>query len=189
MVVSLLTLLLVFMIIAAIIALGTSDLLSSVIALGAVGFGCSVAFLLLRAPDVAITQIVVEVLTLVILIRATVGREVRTIAGTRDVLGMAVTGTLVAILLVFGVMALQASPAFGEPVMDRVKGAPSLAYLTTGLEKTGAANVVTAVLLDFRAYDTLGEATVLFVGIVGAVVVLRKKSRRTLAAGGPAADT
>jgi len=181
-VVHLLTLLVVFMIIAAVIALATRDLLSSVIALGAVGFGCSVAFLLLRAPDVAITQIVVEVLTLVILIRATVGREVRTIAGTRDVLGMAVAGTLVLIFLVFGVMAFQALPSFGTSVMglDPEALVPARAYLQTGLAKTGAANVVTAVLLDFRGYDTLGEATVLFVGIVGAVVVLRKTGRREL---------
>ena len=43
---------------------------------------------------------------------------------------------------------------------------------------TGAANVVTAVLLDYRAYDTLGEATVIFVSIVGAYAILRRVGRR-----------
>lgn len=175
--IELLTLLLVFMIVAAVVALTTKDLLSAVIAVGAVGFGSSVAFLLLRAPDVAITQIVVEVLTLVILIRATVGRGVRVVAGTRDVLTMGVTATLLVIFLVLGVMALSASPDFGTAVMDRVTGSPSQAYLSVGLKRTGAANIVVAVLLDFRAYDTLGEATVLFTGIIGAVVVLRRRSR------------
>jgi multisubunit Na+/H+ antiporter MnhB subunit len=35
-------------------------------------------------------------------------------------------------------------------------------YLKQGLNETGATNIVTAVLFDYRAYDTLGEATVLF---------------------------
>ena len=44
-----------------------------------------------------------------------------------------------------------------------------LTRLEVGLEQTGAANYVMAVLLDFRAYDTLGEATVLFCAILGAL--------------------
>lgn len=181
--VHLLTLLLVFMIIGAILALTTKDLLSAVIAVGAVGFGCSVVFLLLKAPDVAITQIVVEVLTLVILIRATVGRREVTASGTRDRPGMAAVAALVLLFLVFGVMAMQGQPAFdfGTPVMARVERTPSAFFLANGLRKTGAANIVSSVLLDFRGYDTLGEATVLFTAIIGAVAVLRQRGRRSTA--------
>ena len=173
----LLVLLLVFMIIAAVIAIWSKDLLSCVIAVGAVGFGSSVAFLLLRAPDIAITQIVVEVLTLVILIRATVSREVQTVSGGRDLFGMAVAGALVLMLLVFAVTVAGALPEFGEPAIGRVADAPAAEYLRTGLERTGAGNIVAAVLLDFRGYDTLGEATVLFTAIVGAMVLLRRKCK------------
>ena len=67
--------LLLFMIIGAFIALETKDLLSAIICVGAVGFGLAIAFLFLGAPDIAITQVVVEVLALVILIRATISRE------------------------------------------------------------------------------------------------------------------
>jgi len=179
----LLVLLFVFMIIAAVVALWTENLLSSVIAVGAVGFGSSVTFLLLGAPDLAITQIVVEVLTLVLLIRATVGRDVRTVSGARDTFGLAVAGALVVILLVFTVGAVQALPEFGEPTMARIGDAPSATYLAEGLGQTGSANIVTAVLLDFRGYDTLGEATVLFAAVVGAMVLLRRKSRKELARG------
>jgi len=175
--VNLLVLLLVFMIIAAIIAIWTRDLLSAVIAVGAVGFGSSVAFLLLGAPDVAITQIVVEVLTLVILIRATIGRGVHTVSGTRDVSGMAVAGALVLLLLVFAVGAAGVLPPFGSPAVARVADAPAATYLEEGLSRTGAGNIVTAVLLDFRAYDTLGEATVLFGAILGAMALLRRRSK------------
>ncbi len=60
--------LLIFMIIGAIVAIEMKDLLSSVIAVGAVGLGLSIALLILKAPDVAITQLVVEILCLIILI-------------------------------------------------------------------------------------------------------------------------
>ena len=67
-----LQLLLLFMVFGAIIAVEIEDLLSSVIAVGAVGLGLSLAFLILKAPDLAITQLVVEILCLIILIRATI---------------------------------------------------------------------------------------------------------------------
>jgi multisubunit Na+/H+ antiporter MnhB subunit len=178
--VHLLMLLLVFMIMAAVVALWTENLLSAVIAVGAVGFGSSVAFLLLGAPDVAIAQIVVEVLTLVLLIRVTVARDVETVSGARDVFGLAVAAALVLILLVFTVEAVQTLPEFGTPPFERVVDAPSGVYLRDGLEQTGSANLVTAVLLDFRAYDTLGEATVLFASVVGAMALLRRRTRKEL---------
>ncbi len=40
--------------------------------------------------------------------------------------------------------------------------------------ETGANNVVTSVVFDYRGYDTLGETTVLFTAIAGIMVVLRK---------------
>ncbi|MFA5154348.1 MAG: hydrogenase subunit MbhD domain-containing protein, partial [Clostridia bacterium] len=67
---------LILMIIGAIVAMEIEDLLSSVIALGAVGMGLTLEFLLLRAPDLAITQLVVEILTVIILIRVTIGANI-----------------------------------------------------------------------------------------------------------------
>ena len=51
-------------------------------------------------------------------------------------------------------------------------------YLAKGLSGTGAPNIVTSILLDFRGYDTLGEATVLFCSILGALTILRRKARK-----------
>ncbi|MFD3157446.1 hydrogen gas-evolving membrane-bound hydrogenase subunit E [Haloimpatiens sp. FM7330] len=42
------------------------------------------------------------------------------------------------------------------------------------LQKTGAINSVTAVVFDFRGYDTLGESFVLFTAITGSAAILRK---------------
>ena len=50
-------------------------------------------------------------------------------------------------------------------------------YIDNALPKTGAANVVSAIVWDFRGFDTLGEETVLFTSLVGAftVIFLRKR--------------
>ncbi len=176
MVTNLLIFLLLFMIIAAVAALQTKNLLSAVISVGAVGFGVSVAFLLLRAPDVAITQIAVEVLTLLLLIRATIWRGVRTVSGQREVFGSAVAVVLVLLILLL-VLPVFSGLSFGVgPQMELA----SSHYLQQGLSETGSANIVTAVLLDYRAYDTLGEATVLFTAIIGALVLMRQQARKPL---------
>ena len=167
--------LLIFMIVAALNALETKDLLSSVISLSAVGFGLSVAFLVMGAPDIAIVQIVVEILSLIILIRATVRHDLTTIAEGRELFGLLSSLVLLFIVFIFGLEACRAISPFGKPVMDAVTLSPSRHYLQHGLGETGAANIVTSVILDYRGYDTLGEATVLFVSILGALAILRTR--------------
>lgn len=176
---SFLDILLFLMIVGALIAIETTHLLSSIICVGAVGFLLSIAFLLLGAPDIAITQIVVEILCLIILIRATISRDLTAVSGDREFFGLIVTVVLVFVLVLFGVRMFDEFPQFGEPTMERFGDAPSRTYVEQGLEKTGAANIVTAILLDFRAYDTLGEATVLFCAILGALAILRTQARKS----------
>ena len=95
----------------------------------------------------------------------------------RDTLAVVTSLIFFGLLLGFGAMIFGSKgfPEFGEPIM-RV----SRVYVQTGLPATYAANIVTSVILDFRAYDTLGEATVLFTSILGALALLRKdgKARR-----------
>jgi multisubunit Na+/H+ antiporter MnhB subunit len=238
--------LIAFMLLAALVAVEAKDLLSSVIAVGAAGFALSVLDLLLGAPDLAITQVVVEVIALVLLIRVVVTRDDTSRTASRDVLrtGAALLAAGLVLAAVFaavggfgggqeagrGVM-----PPFGRPVLsnkptDPVPPGASRAYLgdadklreklkafvppekadalaamsdreeLTGAlkahglsdehigevlassggsaQQTGAANAVMGVLLDYRAYDTLGEATVIFVSVLGAYAVLRRVGRR-----------
>jgi multisubunit Na+/H+ antiporter MnhB subunit len=172
--------LLVFMIIAAIIAVETRNLLSSVICIGSIGFGASLMFLFLRAPDIAITQIVVEVLGLIILIRVTISRDLTFISGDREFFAVVVSVVIVFVIFLAAVQVLDTLPDFGTPIFVEAAPTASQTYISQGLEKTGAANLVASVILDFRAYDTLGEATVLFTSIIGATVILRKKSRKLL---------
>ena len=165
--------LLIFMIFAAIVAIGVKDLLSSVIAVGAVGFALCLAFLILKAPDLAITQLVVEILCLIILIRATINKDLPLVIEGRWIFNTVSTLSFIAIFLLFAWLALKELPGFGEPIMAVVKK-----YLQEGVSKTGSVNIVTAVILDFRAYDTLGEATVLFTSVIGIMAILRRPGRK-----------
>lgn len=182
-----------FMLLAGLIAVEARDLLSSVIALGAAGFALSVIDLLLGAPDLALTQVVVEVIALVLLVRLVVTRKDTSALVTRDALRTAVVllagGVLLAgaFFAVGGAGATRGMPEFGQPLMSKLTAAPTTMpatapvgakYLANAGEETGAANAVTAVLLDYRAYDTLGEATVIFVSILGAYAILRRVGRR-----------
>jgi multisubunit Na+/H+ antiporter MnhB subunit len=49
-------------------------------------------------------------------------------------------------------------------------------FIQHGQEQTGANNIVTAVVFDFRGFDTLGEATVLFTAVLGVGLLFRKFS-------------
>ena len=160
------------MIVAAVVAVEIEDLLSSVIAVGAVGLGLSIAFLILKAPDLAITQLVVEILCLIILIRATINKDLPLVRDGRWFFNTASTLLFIVLFLIFSYFALKELPAFGVPIMRVAKE-----YIQTGLAKTGATNMVAAIILDFRGYDTLGEATILFTAVMGVLAVIRKIGR------------
>ena len=164
--------LILFMLLAALIALEAKNLLSSVVSIGAVGFMLSVVFLMLRAPDIAIIQVIIEILTLVILIRATIAVDVHLVKNIRQFFPFAICMVLLLLLFMFASKAMDLMPEFGN-YLSKV----SPHYLANGLKETGSANIVTSVILDYRAYDTLGEATVLFTAILGAVVLLRRKAK------------
>jgi len=165
--------LLIFMIIAAIIAVEIKDLLSSVIAVGAVGLGLSITFLILKAPDVAITQLVVEILCLIILIRATLKKDIPFSTAGRWFLNTLITMCFIALFLSVAHRCFQDLPGFGYPIMRVARS-----YLDHGMLKTGAANIVSSVILDFRAYDTLGEATILFTAVIGVLAIVRRIGRK-----------
>lgn len=171
-----LILLTVLMILGAIVALESRDLLSGIISLGIIGFALTIIFLVLQAPDLAIVQIIIETLTLIILIAAvlkTTRKEVSDPVSKRKVLfwGAGLIG--IAVFLLAAWRAVHHMPEFGHLTLRMAQ-----AYVDQGANLTGAGNLVAAVILDFRGYDTLGEATVLFTSVAGVVSVLRKVGRK-----------
>lgn len=185
--------LIAFMLLASLIAVETRDLLGSVIAVGAAGFALSVIDLLLGAPDLAFPQVLVEVITLILLIRMVMTRRDTSRQTPRDTLRTAavlLSGGILLAVVFFAVggfsgdqPAAGTMPKFGQPVMtnsddDAVPPGVAAEYLRKSAEETKAANSVMGILLDYRAYDTLGEATVIFVAILGGYVVLRTVGRK-----------
>lgn len=172
--------LLVFMIIGSIICLETKDLLSAIIAIVPVGYFSGIIYLLIGAPDIAITQMVVEVLSLIILIRATIRRDLTTIEEEREFFGLVSSLALIFVFFIFAMESLKGLPKFGYPAFTINTNAPSNRYLLNGIKETGAANIVNAVILDYRGYDTFGEATILFTSILGSLAILRVYARKRI---------
>jgi len=58
----------------------------------------------------------------------------------------------------------------------QLRGGVSEYYIARGVAETGALNMVTAIYLNYRVYDTLGEATVFFASALGVFMLLRKNT-------------
>jgi len=74
--------------------------------------------------------------------------------------------------------------ATSQPAGSLKNGAPaglqpvSATYLKETKAKTGADNYVLGVLMNYRAYDALGGAAIIFTAVLGGFVVLRKAGRK-----------
>ena len=170
-----LIILLVLMILGSIYSLHAKDLLSAVVSYGIVGFGLVISFLLLYAPDLAIVQVVVEIITLIIMIA--VITNATHVEEKRDFKFSSVfyLGTVLLFVIVFFVIFAQMMGVlnyFGQQVMRM-----SSIYISHAQE-AGSANIVTGILFHFRAYDTLGEATVLFTAVIGVLTILRHYGKK-----------
>ncbi|MFH1194636.1 MAG: hydrogen gas-evolving membrane-bound hydrogenase subunit E [bacterium] len=164
---------LVFMIIGSIVALELKDILSSIIAVGVVGLGVSLSFLFLQAPDLAIVQFLFEIFALIILIRAFIKKDYHIEEPkTINMYLVGVTVITLTAILILSIKLFSLLPPFGQPLMKTAQY-----YLDNGARESVTANIVASIILDYRAYDTLGEVTILFTAILGTLTILRIKSK------------
>jgi len=75
------------------------------------------------------------------------------------------------ILLLFGIILISLTNLMYSNVLT----SKISEYCLENLSQTGAINVVSAILLDFRAYDTLGEILIIFVTISGVVLLVGRE--------------
>lgn len=144
--------------------------LAAVLLVGLTGYGCGVIFAFHGAPDLALTQFLVETLTLVIfvLVLRTLPAEaeathMRRFRLPRAALAVAV-GATVTTLAVFAMAARS-----GRPIAELL---PDAAYY-----RGHGSNTVNVLLVDIRAWDTLGEISVLLVAATGVASLVFRHRR------------
>jgi multicomponent Na+:H+ antiporter subunit A len=144
--------------------------LAAVLLIGVVGYGCGAIFAFHGAPDLALTQFLVETLTLVIFVLvlrtlpAETGREnIKRYRLPRAALALAV-GATVTTLAVYAMAART-----GTPIAELL---PDAAYF-----RGHGANTVNVLLVDIRAWDTLGEISVLLVAATGVASMVFRHRR------------
>jgi len=165
-----------FMILGALFALHARDLLSAVIACGIVGYSLVICFLLLKAPDLAIVQIVVETITLIIMVAVVLDssrEEQFKWFDNQGYINAIIAILIIAVLFYFMAAAITSLDPFGKGTLRMAQS-----YIEGATGKTGSANLVTGVVFDFRGYDTLGEATVLVTAVLGVITIMRIKGKK-----------
>jgi multicomponent Na+:H+ antiporter subunit A len=145
------------------------QLLSIVVMLGAVGFVVAMVFALHGGMDLALTQFAAEMLgvLLFVLVLYRLPAQVDVAPGRSRLWDLAVAsgmGVLVAAILLAVLADL--APSRVTPF-----------YFANALPAAHGRNVVTVILVDFRALDTMGEITVLAVASLGVLALLRLRPR------------
>ncbi|WP_422115947.1 DUF4040 family protein [Brachybacterium sp. UNK5269] len=156
--------LLVLMIAAVLVVCTRRDRLGAAVALSGVGILATVQILALGAPDVALTQLLVESLTIIIimLVLQRLPRRFET-SGRPPRRGA---------LLVAGTVGLAAGAGMYLFMGRRGRSDVAETYIADAEGITGGHNIVNVILVEFRALDTLGELSVLGMAGVAIVAVL-----------------
>ena len=152
----------------ALTAIMSRSRLGAVAALGVVGYSVGFIFVLFSAPDLAMTQFMVETLTVILFVLVFYHLPRFTAFSTRmELLRDTVTalgfGALITIIVSIGA-GIQLYPKISEY------------FIENSLPLAHGRNVVNAVLVDFRGFDTFGEITVLAVAAVGVYALLKQRA-------------
>lgn len=164
---------------ACIAACRIGDAFAMLLASGVAGLGSALLFVLLQAPDVALTQLLVEVAFVVVI--ASILLRLRALApGPRR--DAPVVPRLVVALGVAGVLSWLLLRTGSAPLDPAVADAMS----ALSVPAAHGHNVVNVVLVDFRAVDTLAEVAVVALALVAALPLLRLAGAGRAVAAAPA---
>jgi len=152
------------------------DIVASIVVFASFSLGISIIWVLLQAPDVALTEAAVGAGVMTVLLLITVAKTARP---PSDEALLSVSPKALVAVGVFMLVLTATVPAL-PPVGDA--DAPALQeehdgsltpygyYVENSYNETGVENSVTAVLVYYRGFDTFGEATVVFSAVVGVLV-------------------
>lgn len=157
-------------VVAAVLTARARRRLKAVVLVGVAGYGTALLFLLQGAPDLALTQVLVETVTLVVFVlvlrRLPAYFTDRPLHWSRHV--RAAIGLLAAVA-VAGFMLVTGAARTAVPVSDD--------FATEAVEYGGGKNIVNVTLVDIRAWDTMGELAVLVVAATGVASLIFIETR------------
>jgi multicomponent Na+:H+ antiporter subunit A len=158
--------------VAAVLTVRSRRRLKAVVMVGVTGYGTAMLFLLHGAPDLALTQVLVETVTLVVFVLVLrrlpeyfTDRPLSRRRYWRMALGAVVAAT------VAGVMVVATGARTATPV--------SAAYPREAVAFGGGRNIVNVTLVDIRAWDTMGEIAVLVAAATGVASLVFLSTRRS----------
>lgn len=150
------------------------DVLSAIIAFAAYSLGMAMLWVVLQAPDVALTEAAIGAGVMSLLLLLTIARTVRpSHEAFTESIHLRTVGAVGAFVLVLGTT-IPSLPTIGSPGAPVIDYRVTEYYLANAYAQTEVKNAVTAVLAAYRGFDTLGEATVVFAAGVAVLVVLRR---------------
>jgi multicomponent Na+:H+ antiporter subunit A len=160
----------VLILFAAAMAVRAQGRLTTVAALSVCGYGVSLIYILYGAPDLAMTQILIETLTVILFVLVFYHlprfSHVSSLATrVRDGFVALASGGLITVL----VLAVTAAPTDTTVAKYYAEQSQPLAH---------GRNIVNVILVDFRGFDTLGEITVLSVAAIGVYALLKLRSSK-----------
>lgn len=148
----------------------TQSRMVAISGLGLVGSGVSVVYVLYSAPDLAMTQFIVEILTVMLFLLVIRGLPpFRPFSSRRKQLVDAVVAAASGIFITLLVISAQS-----------IEMAPRISsyYLQHTVPLAHGRNIVNTILVDFRAMDTLGEILVIALAAIGALALLKYRPTR-----------
>ncbi|TMR09251.1 DUF4040 domain-containing protein, partial [Nonomuraea turkmeniaca] len=155
---------------AAVLALFARAYVFLAVVVGFTGYGTALLFLAHGSPDLALTQFLAETVSLVVFALVLRRLPIEPVKGRLAMPFRAAIGLAVGVMATGAAMLAMAARTT-EPVG---------ALMEAAAEQAGIRNVVSALIVDIRAWDTMGESTVLVVLTLGvtSLVFLRRRSYR-----------
>ncbi|BAS27682.1 hydrogen gas-evolving membrane-bound hydrogenase subunit E [Limnochorda pilosa] len=148
--------------------------LAAILALGVVGFSVVLLWVIWQAPDLALTQLVVESVSVVLLLLAFVHLPPlrrRVISAGRRAANLTV-GVLSGVVVTWLSLRANGTQLF-QPI--------STYFVEQSLDLGGGRNIVNVILVDFRGLDTMGEITVLSMAALGVYMLISARAQRAAA--------
>lgn len=159
------------MVAATIATVFASSRLTAIIALGVMGYTLSLFFVIFRAPDLALTQLIIETISVALFLlcfyhlpKLSLKQKTRRFKMTNFIISLGV-GVVVTCL---------AFASTSQQSIDTI----STYFIENSYKLAGGDNIVNVILVDFRGFDTLFEITVLAIAALGIYGLLKTQAKR-----------